>query len=528
MELANQPGSTGILMTKNPLSRRDFLKTIGGVSFASISSWNTRFLSDKPAPSTSLPNILIIVFDTLSARHLSVYNYPRFTTPNLERFATRATVYHHHYAGGNFTSPGTASLLTGVLPWSHRALRMHGQVAREYATRSLFHLLSQYQYIFTYTHNPLVQMLLNDFKGAIHDLVRPSTLSLRSDSPADQWLYRDYNTAYIGELLTLRNGDYPTSTLYLSLFDKLGRNLQQHYFNSIFHDRFPWGVPNFLDEQPPSFMHFTVEEAIDWLRNLVISCPRPFLGYVHLLPPHDPYITRREFEGQFQDNWAPPAKPVHPLTDGYDFKVLSLLRSYYDESILYIDAEFCRLIESLDLNSLLTNTYVIFTSDHGEMFERGIFRHNTPTLYDPVIHIPLIISKPGQTQRQDIYTPTSAVDVLPSLLSLTGQPTPDWCEGQVLPSFPGAVQGTERSIFVVEAKENSQHGPLRKFTLAMMKGRYKLIYYQGYNGYSDIYEMYDLEEDPEELVDIYATSPFASDLRAELQARLQSVNAGER
>jgi len=64
------------------------------------------------------PNVLVIVFDTLSAAHTSVDGYPRRTTPHLERFAERATVYHRHHSAGNFANPGTASLLTGAYPWS--------------------------------------------------------------------------------------------------------------------------------------------------------------------------------------------------------------------------------------------------------------------------------------------------------------------------------------------------------------------------------------------------------------------------
>ena len=55
------------------------------------------------------PNFIIMVFDTFSARHLPLRGYPRDTTPNISRLAERATVFHNHYAGGNYTTPGTAS-----------------------------------------------------------------------------------------------------------------------------------------------------------------------------------------------------------------------------------------------------------------------------------------------------------------------------------------------------------------------------------------------------------------------------------
>ncbi|MDH5646998.1 MAG: sulfatase-like hydrolase/transferase, partial [Candidatus Heimdallarchaeota archaeon] len=89
-------------------------------------------------------NILIIVFDTLSAENISLYGYARETMPNLSRIADRATVYHQHYAGGPFTTPGTASLLTGTYPWTHRAFGIQGKVIDKFIDKNIFSLFSDY------------------------------------------------------------------------------------------------------------------------------------------------------------------------------------------------------------------------------------------------------------------------------------------------------------------------------------------------------------------------------------------------
>ncbi len=96
------------------VSRRSFLKLVGAaapaVLFPAASMWAEKNLYQGDS---SKPNVIILLFDAMSARDLSVYGYPRPTSPNMERFAERATVYHSHNSGGNYTVPGTASLLTG-------------------------------------------------------------------------------------------------------------------------------------------------------------------------------------------------------------------------------------------------------------------------------------------------------------------------------------------------------------------------------------------------------------------------------
>src|SRR5512137_2624998 len=119
-------------------NRRDFLK------LSALLSAGTALTALQPRIESlqeRKPNIIILLADTMSAENLSLYGYRRHTTPNLERMAERALVYHSHYSGGNYTTPGTASTLTGLYPWSHRAINMGGLVRRPLANLNVFHLL---------------------------------------------------------------------------------------------------------------------------------------------------------------------------------------------------------------------------------------------------------------------------------------------------------------------------------------------------------------------------------------------------
>src|SRR5215213_3555326 len=125
----------------NRVSRRDFLKASAALMASAAIAGASPILSSAGSQTSGKPNILIFVFDAMSARNLSLYGYSRKTTPNLETFAERATVYHRHYSAGNFTTAGTASMLTGLYPWTHRAFNYRGMVDRALVANNIFHVV---------------------------------------------------------------------------------------------------------------------------------------------------------------------------------------------------------------------------------------------------------------------------------------------------------------------------------------------------------------------------------------------------
>jgi choline-sulfatase len=300
-------------------------------------------------------------------------------------------------------------------------------------------------------------------------------------------------------------------------FDSFTPEILKRQYGSLF----PKGLPNHSIG-----IFFLLEDAIDWIKTQVVEAPRPFLGYYHMLPPHEPYKPRREFIDGFNDGWQPPPKPTLIFPQNRTEEYLSDQRRQYDEYLAYVDSEFGRLLDSLEQTGVLEHTLVILTSDHGQLFERGIHGHVTSTLYDPVIHVPLLISKPGQNKREDVRSPTSAVDLLPTLLHYTGKSIPEWCVGRILPTFSGPDPDPARNIFAVEAKMNPKMGPLNVGTAAMIKGRYKLVRYFGYDRPQDFYELYDLENDPDELEDLFRLKivSLASELKEELNLKIAEAN----
>ena len=120
-------------------NRRDFLKLAGMLPLGLIApklSKSFGLQSDKK-------NVVIVVFDAFSAYNMSLYGYSRDTTPNIARLAERAVVYHNHYASSNYTTSGTASLLTGTHPWTHRALQPNGTVIEDFVDHNIFSVFNE-------------------------------------------------------------------------------------------------------------------------------------------------------------------------------------------------------------------------------------------------------------------------------------------------------------------------------------------------------------------------------------------------
>lgn len=506
------------------IDRRAFLKLLSLLSLTPIlRSGNYLAAGTAPLPSDEeKPNVVIFLFDALSARHMSLHGYPRNTTPNLAKFAERATVYHSHRSPGNFTSPGTASLLTGTYPWTHRAIHHAGVVARGQEDRSLFSEFGDSYQRIAFPQNPWAGLLTSQFHRDVDIHLDSGRWSLSGSGLSEGLFAGDAALAFrVLDDHLFQQGTFPGSP-FLASADMLRIYAYEEYGLSEYADLYPRGLP--YQTIYPTF--FALEHVTEGIMDLLTGLRQPYLTYFHLWPPHDPYRPRRQFIGIFDDGWAPVEKETHALSYGFDQEFLNYQRVEYDEYVAHIDAEFGRLVQFMDETGMLENSWVVFTSDHGELFERGHLAHATALLYEPIIHIPLLISRPGQRHREDVFVSTSSVDLLPTLLDAIGQPIPHWCEGRILPSSTDQDNHAKRSTFALDAKSSPKHGRLTTWTAVLIKGQYKLIHYFGYDGYESEHELYDLTNDPEELENLYtARKSIAADLQNELQKELEKREA---
>lgn len=493
-------------MNNNQLfNRRDFLKLLLLLPPAYYLPKSE--ISPSGQPQSDHPNIIIIIFDAWSASNISLYGYPRKTTPFLEKLADQAIVYHNHYAAANWTYPGTTGLLTGVHNWTNRVETTTARFPKPFKEKNLFNLFQNY-YRISYTQNQVADKILRNMASVV-DVYRPrQDLYLNGDHWLPHLFWQDIELASVAWVRTVKKfyDGYANSLFLSNLYNLYNKKVQQKI--AEIEKNYPMGLPVIEADN-----HFNLEVPLNWIVEQTSEIAQPFLGYFHLYPPHDPYNTRREFYNTFlDDGYHPIDKPEHLFSTKFKHEELAEYRRAYDEYILLVDSEFNRLYQMLAENNTLENTWLILTSDHGELFERGIRGHLYPSFNNPLVHIPLLIFPPGQKERIDVYTPTSAIDLIPTLLHLSNKPQPDWLEGKLLPPYDTAPDPL-RPIFSMAGTYNNGIGLFDNGTIMVRKGNYKLTYFFGnkkrykkLNG-EELFELYDLKNDPEELDNLYEKQP---------------------
>jgi len=472
----------------NNFGRRDFLKLMTAIP----AGWTlSQIVPHLRMSDPSAPNIIVVVLDALTARNMSLYGYPRKTTPNIERLAGRANVYHAHHSAGTFTSPGVASLLTGTYPWAHRVINYKGQIDRNSYERNIFHLLNPHCKSMAFTQNYYADYILSQIGEDIDQHL-----------PISSWSSFEFYSAEVPEkdhLMKFRSYDdfllaTGSSTPASLIFGTINKSKKRISIQNIKGDHLQYNSGE---------LFYDINQVFSGIASQASNLESPSFCYFHLLPPHHPYLPSAEFNTLFQDGWQPVEKAMHPLAEKMSYEALNGLRTGYDQYLTMTDGAFGQFLDEVDKAGLLENSYLILTSDHGESFERGYWSHGGCLLFEPSIHVPLLISCPGQNTRHDFYSTTNSIDLLPTILKIFEIKIPDWCEGNVLPGFSEVIDN-HRLTFSMDTKHSSAFGDLKPISIAMYRGDYKLIYYKGYGEeqseyYKGAFEFYNLKDDPEEM-----------------------------
>lgn len=272
------------------------------------------------------------------------------------------------------------------------------------------------------------------------------------------------------------------------------------------------------------------ERAVQWLHDAAARRARgegPFVLYVGLVAPHFPLVVPQAFYDLYPLDRLPEPK-LHPRT-GYqrhpwvqeyaDF--MSVEQQFTDEDerrrafaayyglCSWLDHNVGRITAALEATGLAGSTQLIYTSDHGDnLGARGVWGKST--LYEESVKVPMLLAGPG-TSPGVCDTPVDLLDLFPTILQAAGiDPAPEMGPrpGRALQQIACEAPDPERPILSEyhAAGSNAAGFMLRQ-------GRWKYHHYVGFRP-----ELFDLQDDPEELHDLAGSPAHAQVLQRLHQA----------
>jgi arylsulfatase A-like enzyme len=201
-----------------------------------------------------------------------------------------------------------------------------------------------------------------------------------------------------------------------------------------------------------------------------------------------------------------------------EWKFQRYLKDYL-ACVASVDENIGRLLEYLEQKGLAENTIIVYTSDQGfYLGEHGWY--DKRFMYEESLRTPLVMRYPKEIPAGQVSNLMALnLDLAPTLLDFAGVAVPKDMQGRSLgPIARGQMPDDWRlSIYYHYYELNSWHTVKKHY--GVRTGRYKLIHF-----YDDIdaWELYDLENDPHEVNNVYGT-PAYKDITAELHGELRRL-----
>ena len=451
------------------------------------------------------PNIILIFPDQHRGDTMGCVGHPVIRTPNLDCLAAEGVTFTRCSTNSPLCMPARASLMSGQYINDHgvwnngieadRHGPSHVRSIRDagYHTAVIgkTHLYLHQTAGHTDKH---VQKLRDWGYEDSHEITGPLASGL-VDSP-----YTDY-LAEKGLL------DIHREALRVYL-----RGIRRGYSH-------PWEQPPCLLPTEDHLDSYTGRKSAEWIRNY--KSDKPFYLQVLFPGPHDPFDSPAEYRNMYNPEQMPlaimdkPAEPISPqvarvlrlsnldtMTDSHN----RVMRSYYYAKITLIDDYIGLILEALEERGIMDNTWIIYTSDHGESLGDHRLSHKM-VFYESSINVPCIIRPPDKVKGWKNRGLTDHLDVAATLIDIAGARPLDGSDGRsLLPQVeagseaPGAQQGKK----VVFSEVNG-------FSMVLSE-RYKMAIDSRTRQPA---ELYDMVNDPNELRNL-VNDPSLEKVRREL------------
>ena len=378
-------------------------------------------------------NVLFLFTDQQRADTMAAYGNNVIQTPNLNRLGECSTVFERAYATQAICTPSRSTIMTGLYPHTTGCTQNNFPLREE--TKCIPEMLTPGKYVTGY-----------------------------------------YGKWHLGDEIFRQHGfdEWRSIEDQYRKYYSVGRDESTHstYHDFLAESGFTPADGDFFTRAetcgyPESFSRpaYLAREACDFIKD---NKNRPFLLYVNFLEPHFPLHSPRD--GQYSpeevtlpENYDAVPAENQPLKyriyrqryrswgdHGEDLNSEEGWRritTRYWGLCSLVDTHVGTILRQLEETGVADNTIVVFTSDHGDML--GSHRLlNKNFMLEEAIRVPLMIRLPGQREQKRVSAPVSQVDLVPTLLDLMDEPSPDHLQGFSLRRELESGEESRRPVFV--------------------------------------------------------------------------------
>jgi choline-sulfatase len=456
------------------IPRREFLQSAVASGFAARS----------PANAAGRPNFLFLIADDLTYRAIQGLNNPELQTPNLDRLMKRGCTFTHCFHQGSWAPAvcvaSRTMLNTGLTAFRARARAEQTPLWGETLGAAGYHTSIVGKW---HLSNTALKRSFQEIGRVSPGMFESGPEAYNRPHPGDRWTPWDQSL----------KGQWLETAAW-----------QPGATDAIKHSARIW-----------------LEDAAAFLRQRAAKS-EPFFLYVGFNSPHDPRQAPKEFLDRYpKDRIRVPPNylPQHPFDQGdrtirdellapfpRSRQAVQLHRSEYYAHTTYMDAQIGRILDQLAADPAMdSDTYVIFTSDHGlAVGQHGLM--GKQNLYDHSIRIPLLVSGPGIPAGKRVEELVYQHSLFATTCELAGIPAPQTVE---FPSLAGLLKGSGRE------QHDAIFSHYRHFQRAVRTHEHKLIVYPE----AGVTQLFDLNRDPWEIRNLASERKHAP-LRARLLERL--------
>jgi arylsulfatase A-like enzyme len=409
---------------------------------------------------------------------MSLYGYPRPTTPKLEEWSKQARVFENVVSTASSTVPSHAAMFTGLLPTEHGANNGHRWLDDGHFV--LAERLGEAGYqSFLWAANPHISKEENFQQGFDVE-------------------YHPWDPETLEEAIRI-------------VKDKAAGDLSARTVTRLkgTEEVKPWATK--------AAGELAQRKLLEWLPER--DPERPWFAFINYMEAHRPFIPSREARLKMMSeedaelsykvdrSWLPMWSFVFGLRD-YTPEELELMGATYDATLTELDLLFADLLDALEQRGMLENTVVILTADHGEHLGEHHMLDHQYSLYRPLINVPLVIHYPERFPAGRDLSPVMNFDLFPTVLELAGIDSK--IEGERASKAQSLLRTTSDrrrmsqypEVFTEPFRAVQKRHPSWDATswqsrlYALQEGRFKIIC-----GKASGPELYDVEVDPSEVRD---------------------------